>query len=61
MVDDKTKKGKRDRDRVAAGEEYEVRYLMKKTGITESQALALIHRFGNDRQTLEREARKLTG
>ena len=61
MVDDKTNKGKRDRDRVAAGEEYEVRYLMKKTGITESQALALIHRFGNDRQTLEREARKLTG
>ena len=59
MVDDKTKKDKRDRDRVAAGEDYEVRYLMEKTGISESQALALIHRFGNDRETLEREANKL--
>ena len=59
MIDDKTRKDRR--DRVGAGEDYEVRYLMKKTGISESQALVLIHRFGNDRETLEREARKLTG
>jgi Protein of unknown function (DUF3606) len=61
MVDDRTKKDRRDRDRVAAGEDYEVTYLMKKTGISESQALTLIHRFGNDRETLEREAKKLAG
>jgi hypothetical protein len=61
MVDDRTKKDRRDRDRVAAGEDYEVRYLMEKTGISESQALTLIHRFGDDRKTLEREAKRLAG
>ncbi len=59
MTDDKTKTDNRDRRKVAGGEDYEVDYLMKKTGISRAEAIGLIHKFGNDRATLEREARKL--
>jgi hypothetical protein len=59
MTDDRTKKDKRDRNRVAADEGYEVEYLVEKTGITRSQALGLIQAHGNDRATLMREAKKL--
>jgi hypothetical protein len=59
MADDKAQKGRSDRNKVAGSEEYEVEHLMRKTGITHSQALALIHRVGNDRAKLEREAQKL--
>ena len=59
MTDDKNKKDRRDRNKVAGGEDYEVRYLMEKTGITNSQALTLIHRYGHDRATLEKHARQL--
>ncbi len=60
MADDKTKTDKRDRNKVAAGEDYEVDYLVEKTGISRAEAIGLIHKFGNDRATLEREAKKLT-
>lgn len=59
MGDDKSKKDRRDRDRVAGDEDYEVRYLAAKTGISERVAKELIKRFGNDRRILEAEARKL--
>jgi hypothetical protein len=60
MVDDKTKKDRRDRAQVAAGEEYEIRrYLLQKAGTRKREALELIRRFGNDRGELLREARKL--
>jgi hypothetical protein len=59
MADDKTKKDKRDRNRVAADEGYEIEYLAETTGITRTQAIALIQKHGNDRTTLVREARKL--
>ena len=60
MVDDKTQKDRRDRAQVAAGEEYEIRrYLLEKAGTRKRETLALIKRFGNDRATLLREARKL--
>ena len=44
---------------MAGGEDYEVDYLMKKTGISRAEAIGLIHKFGNNRETLEREAEKL--
>jgi Protein of unknown function (DUF3606) len=59
MTDDKTKKDERDRSRVAADEGYEIEYLAETTGITRTQAIALIQKHGNDRATLLREARKL--
>jgi hypothetical protein len=59
MTDDKAKKDERDRNRVAADQGYEIEYLAETTGITRSQAIALIQKHGNDRATLVREARKL--
>lgn len=59
MTDDKTKTDNRDRSKVAAGEDYEVDYLIEKTGISRAEAIGLIHKFGNNRETLEREAKKL--
>jgi hypothetical protein len=59
MADDKSKTGGQDRARVAGGQDYEVQYLMQKTKVSAEQARDLIKRFGNDRDVLEREARKL--
>ena len=61
MADDTTKHGKRDTSQVAAGEDYEVEYFAKSNGITKDQALELIKKHGNDRQTLNAEAAKLKG
>lgn len=61
MTDDKSKRDFRDRDRVSADEEYEVRYLAKQQRISPDQVRELIGEHGNDRKTLEREARKLRG
>ena len=59
MADDKTKTDARDRNRVAAGQDYEVRHLAKYYDISIDEARDLIERFGNDRGTLYREAAKL--
>ena len=60
MSDDKTNTGAQDRARVAAGETYELDYFANKHGLDRSQAEALIKRFGNSREVLDREAAKLT-
>jgi len=59
MADDKSKRDKRDRSRVAGGEDYEVRYLAKEAGITPEQARQLIKAYGNDRETLMKAAKGL--
>jgi hypothetical protein len=59
MADDKSKIGDPDRLRVASGQEYEVRDFAEKFGISPGEARDLIERFGNDRETLEHEAKKL--
>jgi hypothetical protein len=59
MADDKTKIGEQDRIRVASGQEYEVRHFADKFDISPGEAKDLIEGFGNDRETLELEARKL--
>jgi len=59
MPDDKSKTDKRDRLRVAGGEDYEVRYLADKAGITQEQARELIKRYGNNREVLMEHARNL--
>ncbi|MER9702174.1 DUF3606 domain-containing protein [Mesorhizobium sp. M0146] len=59
MADDKSKRDFRDRDRVSADEDYEVEYFAKKAGITPQQVRELIAKHGNQRETLEREAKAL--
>ncbi|WP_214473403.1 DUF3606 domain-containing protein [Mesorhizobium sp. dw_380] len=61
MADDKSKRAGRDRDRVSADEDYEVRHFANKVGLTVQQVHDLIKQHGNDRKTLEREAEKLRG
>ncbi|MBS3652214.1 DUF3606 domain-containing protein [Pseudaminobacter sp. 19-2017] len=60
MADDKSKQGNRDRSRVAGDEDYEIRYFAQEAGISIEQARDLIARHGNDRETLIREAKKLS-
>ena len=55
MPDDKTKVGEPDRSRVAADQDYEVRRLAEKHGISLERARDLIARFGNNREKLELE------
>lgn len=59
MADDKSKRDNRDRSKVAGDEGYEIQYLARQTGISTEKARDLIHRFGNDREKLMEEARKL--
>ncbi|TPK38717.1 DUF3606 domain-containing protein [Mesorhizobium sp. B2-5-3] len=61
MADDKSKRDFRDRNRVSADEDYEVRYFAEQAGITAEQVRQLIKRHGNERATLELEAKKLRG
>jgi len=59
MADDKSKRGDRDRARVAAGEGYEVSYFARKHGISKDQAEQLIEKVGNNREKLNEAAGKL--
>ena len=59
MPDDKTKVGEPDRSRVSADQDYEVRHLAEKYGLSPTQIRELIARVGNDRAKLEEEAKKL--
>lgn len=59
MADDPRKEDNRDRSRVSGSEDYEIRYFADQNGISVEQARDLIRRFGNDRETLTREAKKL--
>ncbi|MER9947690.1 DUF3606 domain-containing protein [Mesorhizobium sp. M0047] len=59
MADDKSKRDFGDRDRLAGDEEYEVGYFASKFGLTIPQVRELVAKHGNDRETLEREAKAL--
>jgi hypothetical protein len=59
MADNTSNRGSRDRDRVAAGQGYELSYFARKHGITTDQARQLIARIGNDRAKLDAAAEKL--
>ena len=56
MPDDKSMRDRRDRGRVAAEQDFELRYFAQEAGISLDQARELIDRFGHDRDTLLREA-----
>ena len=59
MADDKSKRGKPDRSRVANNEGYEVSYFARKHDITTEQARKLISKIGNNREKLNKAAEKL--
>ena len=59
MPDDKTKVGKPDRSRVSADQDYEVRNIAEKFGLTVDQVRELMLRVGNDRDDVEKAAREL--
>lgn len=59
MADNKSNRGGRDRQRVAAGQGYEVSYFARKHGISTAQARELIAEVGNDRTKLNAAAEKL--
>lgn len=61
VADDKSKVGKEDRAKAAAGQGYEVQFFTQKDKLTPDQIRDLIHTHGNDRKTLEREAGRLSG
>ena len=59
MPDDKSKRDQRDRSRVAAKEDFEIRYFAQEAGISLEQARDLVERFGHDRETLMRHASQM--
>ena len=59
MPDDPNKQDNRDRNKVAGGQDFEVDYFAKANGLSINQALDLLEKFGDDRETLELEAKKL--
>ncbi len=61
MADDKSKKGKLDRNRVASNEGYEVSYFAAKHGLSAAQARDVIAKVGSNREKLNTAAGKLKG
>ena len=59
MADDKSKRGKQDKAKVAGKQGYEVTYFAKKHGIPAEKARDLIAKIGNDREKLNAAAAKV--
>ena len=59
MTDDTSKRDRRDRNRVAAKQDFEIRYFAQEAGISLEQATDLVERFGHDRETLLRHASQM--
>jgi len=53
MPDNKSKRGGRDRSRVAAGEEWEMAYMREKFGVSTQQITGAIRAVGNNRKKVE--------
>jgi hypothetical protein len=58
MADDKSKRGSRDRATVAAGEKYEVDYLMESLKLGRDDAEQLIAKYNGNREKIEAEVSK---
>lgn len=59
MADNKSHIGEPDRSRISSSDPYEIQHLAQKHRISTDEARDLVERFGNDRETLDREAEKL--
>ncbi len=55
MSDDKNLRGGQDRSRVAGLEDYEVRHIAEKFGISAEEVRWIIERVGNSREKIEEE------
>ena len=55
MADDKNLRGGQDRSRVSADEEYEIRHLAEKHGVSAEDVRKAIQKVGNSRQKVEEE------
>lgn len=58
MADDKNLRDQRDRNRAAGNEDYEIDYIVEKTGATREEVRKAIKAVGNDRQKVEEYLRK---
>lgn len=53
MADDKSKRDFRDRNKIAADEEYELDYVAKEHGLSRQDVLDAIKAVGNERSKVE--------
>lgn len=53
MADDKSKMDRRDRERVASNQDYEIDYLSGKLGVSAEKVRQAIQAVGNDRKKVE--------
>lgn len=58
MTDNKRKRGRPDRQKVAGKERYEVSYLAKKFGVSMKRVRAAIARVGHSRRKVEAELKR---
>jgi hypothetical protein len=58
MADDKTKRGGQDRGRVSGMEDYEVKYLAQKHGVTQKAVKEAVQKVGAARAKVEAELKK---
>ena len=57
MPDDKNIRGGQDRSRIAADEDYEVRHLAEKHGVSAEEVRKAIQKVGNSREKVEEHLR----
>jgi hypothetical protein len=53
MADDKNLRGGQDRSRVAGNEEYELRHIAQKLGVSTEEVQRAIEQVGNNREKIE--------
>jgi len=58
MADNKKQRGTQDRSRVSAMEDYEVKYLAQKHGVTQKAVKHAVKKVGNSRAKVEAELRR---
>jgi hypothetical protein len=58
MPDNKDSRDKRDRNRVAGDENYELSYLQEKLGVSRERIMEAIEAVGNNREKIEEYLKK---
>ena len=57
MTDNTDLRGNEDRNRINTNENYELRYIEQKLGVSREQLLQAIHEVGNNREEVEQYLR----
>ncbi len=58
MVDDRSKKGPQDRNRINLSEDYEVRYWSEKFGVTPERLREAVQKVGSSAADVENELKR---